>query len=140
MKSIHEFKLGVKNEAAEGSSGIGKVIGKLFEARNVAHHAHLMATGAGSHARHIALQGFYEAIVPLADQLFETYAGQYGLVNFDKNGSAGDEEIVAYMQGLHKMLMDAHDLIDKRDSHLHNILDEIVAEVSSLLYKLRFLK
>ena len=140
MKSIHEFKLGIKNEATEGALGVGKIVGKLFEARNVAHHAHLMAKGTGSYAKHIALQGFYEGIIPLADSLFETYAGQYGLVNFDKNGSAGDEDIVKYMEALSKMLIESHNLIDEKDTHLHNILDEIIGLVHGTLYKLKFLQ
>jgi len=140
MKSIQEFKFGIKNEATEGSLGIGKIVSKLFEARNVAHHAHLMVKGTGSYAKHKALQGFYEGIIPLADSLFETYAGQYGLVNFDKNGSAGDEDIIRYLENLSKMLINSHEIIDKRDSHLHNILDEIVGFVNATLYKLKFLQ
>ena len=47
-----------------------KFIGMLFLARDVTHSVHLNTR---SFAKHMALQGFYEGIIPLADSLAEAY-------------------------------------------------------------------
>lgn len=140
MISINDYKNGVKNEAVVSKPGLGNLFTKLFESRSVAHHAHLMAQGPGSYAQHIALQSYYEGVIPLADGLFEMYAGQYGLVKFNPIGSNPSGDILGYMEDLGKMLIEAHDLFDKKDSHLHNTLDEIISLVQSTVYKLKFLK
>ena len=129
MISLNEFKSG------EGMT-ISGVFSKLFEARNFAHMAHLRTK---SYAQHKALGSFYEGIVDLADSLYETYAGQYGQIKFNAGPSVKEEDTVRYMESLGKMMLDAHKLIDEKDTHLHNILDEIIALVYQTNYKLKFL-
>jgi hypothetical protein len=142
MISINDYKNGIKTEAVapKSNSGLAALFTKLFESRSVTHHAHLMAQGPGSFAQHLALQAYYEGVVPLADGLFEMYAGQYGLVKFNPIGNNHDGDILSYMESLGKMLIEAHDLFDKKDSHLHNTLDEIISLVQSTVYKLKYLK
>ena len=146
MISINDYKNGsgkTKNEArktgAESPSEGGKitaVFGKLFEARDFAHYAHLRTD---SYAQHKALGSFYEGVVDLADQFYETYAGQYGQVKFEY-GSARESDVVQYFESLGKMLSDAHSYLSDKDTHLHNILDEVTGLTYQTLYKLKFLK
>ena len=127
MMTLNEFNSG---------KDFGGLIGKLFEARDYAHYMHLHT---GSYAKHKALGSFYETVVGLADTLYETYVGQYGHVNFSTDGNKDKNEI-EYFENLGSMLKQSHDVFDKKDTHLHNILDEIVGEVYHLLYKLKYLK
>ena len=52
-----------------------QLIARLFVARSFTHEIHLQTY---SHAEHVATQAFYEGIVPLADDLAETYQGATG--------------------------------------------------------------
>jgi hypothetical protein len=54
---------------------IGQFVAVLFLARDLAHKAHLRATGPGSFAKHDALGDFYPAVIDLADSLVEAYQG-----------------------------------------------------------------
>jgi hypothetical protein len=132
MISLKEFK----SSDGSGDNAISALIGKLFEARDFAHQAHLRTK---SYAQHKALGSFYDDVIGLADSLYETYAGQYGQFKFSV-GQAKDEDPVKYMESLGKFLSEAHEAIDKKDTHLHNILDEIVGLVYQTNYKLKFLK
>jgi Family of unknown function (DUF5856) len=118
------------------SNDFGGVIGKLFEARDYAHYVHLHNS---SYAKHKALGSFYGKIIDLADSLYETHTGQYGHVNFSVSMSKEKNEI-EYFEDLAKIMKDSHKIFEDKDTHLHNILDEIVGEIYSLLYKLKYLK
>lgn len=127
------------NEASEGTARktIGSFFGKLFEARDFAHHAHLQTK---SYSQHKALGSFYESIVDLADTFFEVHAGQYGITKFNMSAAPSNTDVIAYFENLAKTVANTHNVVDKKDTHLHNILDEITAEVYHLLYKLKNLK
>ena len=74
-------------EVSEGGDVI-KFISKIFESRQMAHVYHLQVKGdMGSHAKHIALQEYYEGddegeggILDSLDTLIEIYQAQYGLI------------------------------------------------------------
>lgn len=127
------------NEATEpsGKKSISGLISKLFEARDFAHYAHLQTK---SFSQHKALGSFYESIVDLADNFFETHAGQYGISKFSMNSVPTNTDVIGYFENLAKTTTEYHSSIDKKDTHLHNILDEITGEVYHLLYKLKNLK
>ena len=59
-----------------------RIASMFFHSRTQAHIFHTRVTGEGSLAAHIALQAYYEGIVPLIDGLVETYQGQYGLIEY----------------------------------------------------------
>jgi hypothetical protein len=109
---------------------------KLFEARDFAHKAHLATK---SYAQHKALNSFYDNVLDLADKLIEVYQGQFGLTKIEFS-SVKDAEVVGYFEDLAKFVMEGHNAFDKKDTHLHNILDEITALCYSTLYKLKNLK
>jgi hypothetical protein len=73
------------------------------------------------------------------DSLIETYQGQYGLVTVEQSSSK-EKEAVAFIERAAQEFADSHDLFDKKDTHLHNIIDEIVALSYKTAYKLKFLK
>lgn len=123
------------NEYNSGKD-FGSLIGKLFEARDFAHYQHLHTN---SFAKHKALGSFYETITGLADTLYETHTGQYGHTNFTISSSKEKNEI-QYFEDLGLMLRDTKKVFDEKDTHLQNIMDEIVGAVFHLLYKLKYLK
>ena len=126
----------LKESKGDGPNGISDVFAKLFEARNFAHYAHLRTK---SYAQHKALGRFYEDLVGLADQFYETHAGQYGQSKFNAGSPVKEEDPVRYMESFAKMMVDAHDMIEKKDTHLHNILDEIAGLTYQTIYKLKYL-
>ena len=127
MISLNEFK---------NASNISTVFTKLFEARDVAHLVHLRTK---SYAQHKALNSFYDDIVGLADSFYETHAGQYGQTKFEFS-SAKETDIVDYLEDFGRFMTESHNAVDKKDTHLHNIIDEIAALCYQTLYKLKFLK
>lgn len=115
-----------------------KFIGNLFLARDVAHSVHLNTR---SFAKHMALQGFYEGIVPLADNLAEAYQGRHGLIGpISLQSARKTGNIIEFLQDqLDEIEATRYDVVDKKDTALHNIIDEIVGLYLSTLYKLKFL-
>lgn len=116
---------------------IQQFIGLLFASRDYAHKAHL---NTDSFAAHMALNGFYDGIVDLADGLAEAWMGR----NLQKIGEIptinppkGEPEKV--FKRLLEVVQDTRDFCSD-DTVLSNIIDEIEALYSSTIYKLKFLK
>lgn len=117
---------------------MGELIMLLFHARTAAHVLHLQAR---SYATHIALNEFYDAIIPLADSLAEAYQGCYGLIESFPARYTAYTEPLALMDALTKAIEEKRfDAADKKETQLQNIIDEVVALIDSTTYKLRFLK
>jgi hypothetical protein len=115
-----------------------KFMGELFLARDVAHSVHLNTK---SYAKHKALNKFYVGIIDLADSFAEAYQGRKGLIgpislmSARKNGN-----IIEFLQdSLAEIEKMRYNVVDKTDSPLQNIIDEIISLYLSTLYKLRFL-
>ena len=113
-------------------------VGTLFLARDVAHSVHLNTR---SFAKHMALNEFYDAIVDLADKFAEAYQGRHGMIGPITLMSAKKTgNILEFLQDsladIEKM---RYEVCDKTDSPLQNIIDEIVGQYLSTLYKLKFL-
>ena len=115
-----------------------KFIGNLFLARDVAHSVHLNTR---SYAKHVALQGFYEGIIPLADSLAEAYQGRHGLIGpISLQSAKKTNNITEFLQDQIKDIEGMrYEVVDKTDTALQNIIDEIVNLYLSTLYKLKFL-
>ncbi len=121
-----------------------KFFSKLFESRQMAHVFHLQSNSEGSFAEHKALQDYYDGVLDLVDDLIEIHQGQYGIVEgYDiidtsstrkKNALEYFEDLAIYLKS------EKFNAINKDDSHLHNIVDEIVALVYKTIYKLKYLK
>ena len=113
-------------------------VGTLFLARDVAHSVHLNTR---SFAKHSALNEFYDAIVDLADKFAEAYQGRHGMIGPITLMSAKKTgNILEFLQDsladIEKM---RYEVCDKSDSPLQNIIDEIVGQYLSSIYKLKFL-
>jgi len=136
-----------KEEQTEGSDTSCtpiKLFSKLFESREMAHVYHLSVKGdPGSFAAHVALGAYYEGVLELIDELIETYQGQYGIVEdyetIDSSGTKTKEKI-AYFEELAKFIKEGRKCISTEDTHLHNIIDEVVGLVYRTLYKLNYNK
>lgn len=113
-------------------------VGMLFLARDVTHSVHLNTR---SFAKHMALQGFYEGIVDLADKFAEAYQGKYGLIGpISLMSAKKTSNVVEFLQDqMDEIESIRYKVVDKDCTPLHNIIDEIVGLYMSTLYKLRFL-
>jgi len=113
-------------------------IGTLFLARDVTHSVHLNTR---SYAKHVALNEFYDNIVELADKFAEAYQGRHGLIGPITLMSA--KKTTDVIEFLKDSLADIEDMrykvCEKDDTPLQNIIDEIVGQYLSTLYKLKFL-
>jgi hypothetical protein len=113
-------------------------IGTLFLARDVTHSVHLNTR---SYAKHVALNEFYDGIVDLADKFAEAYQGRHGLIGPITLMSA--KKTTDVIEFLKDSLADIEEMrykvCEKDDTPLQNIIDEIVGQYLSTLYKLRFL-
>jgi hypothetical protein len=113
-------------------------IGTLFLARDVTHSVHLNTR---SYAKHVALNEFYDNIVDLADKFAEAYQGRHGLIGPITLMSA--KKTTDVIEFLKDSLADIEEMrykvCEKDDTPLQNIIDEIVGQYLSTLYKLKFL-
>ena len=113
-------------------------VGTLFLARDVAHSVHLNTR---SFSKHSALNEFYDNIVELADKFAEAYQGRHGLIGPISLMSAKKTGNV--IEFLEDSLADVekmrYSVVEKADTPLQNIIDEIVGQYLSTLYKLKFL-
>jgi hypothetical protein len=113
-------------------------VGELFLARDVAHSVHLNTR---SFSKHSALNTFYDEVIDLADKFAEAYQGRHGLIgpislmSAKKNGNIVEflEQSLKDIEGMR------YEVVEKTDTAIQNIIDEIVGLYLSTLYKLKFL-
>jgi hypothetical protein len=119
-------------------SACAEFIGAMFLARDVAHSVHLNTR---SYAKHKALGRFYSGIVDLADNFAEAYQGRHGLIGpIALHSARKTTNIVEFLEDSLKELEDnRYKVVDKNDTALQNVIDEIVVLYLSTLYKLKFL-
>lgn len=104
--------------------------------RTAAHLAHLSVE---SHAQHVALGDFYNALIDLVDQYAEVYMGTEGRIkSFPAATPPAGNLIAALTAYLDKI--EAEQAEDGENRALGNILDEIQALTAQTIYKLRYLK
>lgn len=127
---------------AKSHEAIGQFIAVLFLARDLAHRAHLRTTGPGSFAAHEALGEFYPAVVDLADTLTEAYQGcELVLIDIPLLDNEFPGEIKQSMQAQLKWLKaNRYKAVEREETHLQNIIDEIVALYDRTIFKLHFLE
>lgn len=110
----------------------------LLAVPNKAKLAHLKVSGPGAYAAHNTLGEFYDSFAELADELIEVYQGIYGIQDLNvpsveyKDAVEALEECRSYIQGSRYEVC--------KESHLQNIVDELVALIDRTLYKLENLK
>lgn len=113
-------------------------VGTLFLARDVAHSVHLNTR---SFSKHMALNEFYDNIVDLADKFAEAYQGRHGLIGpITLKSAKKTTNILEFLQdSLAEVEKMRYDVCEKTDTPIQNIIDEIVGQYLSTIYKLRFL-
>lgn len=126
MLSVRDFKQ---------SKNVKGLVEKMFEARQVAHNCHFKTK---SYSEHKSLGNFYEGILEFADKFVETYQGQYGLLSDLNIQVKSVENFAEYLEECVIIFKASRDEI--KDSHLQNIMDEIIALSYQTLYKLKYLK
>ena len=104
----------------------------------MAHSVHLNTR---SFAKHSALNEFYDNIVGLADKFAEAYQGRHGMIGPISLMSAKKTgNILEFLQdSLDDIEKMRYEVCDKADTPLQNIIDEIVGQYLSTIYKLKFL-
>lgn len=123
---------------------VAKFFSKFFESKEMAHVYHLQVRGdEGSYAGHKALEGYYEDVLDMIDDLIEIYQGQYGLVSgYDiiDTSDTKTKDPVDYFEELGEYIKHAKKCISEEDTHLHSLIDDIVCLIYKTLYKLKFNK
>jgi hypothetical protein len=116
-----------------------KLISYLFHSRTQTHIFHLQTQ---SFAEHMALNAYYDAIVPLIDGIVEAYQGKYGIVrgytNFNLIEYNNTQQVIAYLEALCEAVYKTYETIE--DSYIQNLLDGITELIKSTIYKLQNLR
>lgn len=121
---------------------IGEFISTLLNAKTQYHIYHLQVTGVGSYAAHTALNSLYDSVSEFADRLAEMYQGQYGIIKgykcdgFKEDGKFIDftDELINYIHNKR------YTVFSKEDTHIQNVVDDLIGTLFSQLYKLKNLK
>lgn len=123
---------GDMNKGSDGS-GASEFISKLLEAAVIIHKQHLMTTGPGSFAAHEALGDVYDQLETGADNLAESFMGckrvglSFGGVDA-KDFSSETRRIYEYIEA-NRMMMGS-------ESHIQNLVDEVLDNLARNLFKL----
>jgi hypothetical protein len=115
-----------------------QLVGLLFLGRNVAHSVHLNTR---SFSKHVALNTFYDEIIDRADAFAEAYQGRHGLIGpIAIPATKKTANIIEFLQAqLDEIEKGRYEIVDRSDSSLQQLIDNIVELYLSTLYKLRFL-
>jgi DNA-binding ferritin-like protein len=134
-----------RGEEPKGENGdVSKFISKLLESREMAQVYHWTVKGdMGSHAAHLALQTYYEEVIEFIDDIVEIYQGQYGLIEgydvIDTTDSKSKDKL-DYFKETVEYVKGERTCIKSEDTHIHNIIDELIALQYKTIYKLTYNK
>jgi DNA-binding ferritin-like protein len=125
-------------------SDVAKFISKLLESREMAQVYHWTVKGdMGSHAAHLALEAYYDGVIGFIDDIVEIYQGQYGLIEgydiIDTTDSKSKDRL-DYFKETVEFVKSARKCIKSEDTHIHNIIDELIALQYKTIYKLTYNK
>jgi DNA-binding ferritin-like protein len=130
-------------EVSEGGDVV-KFISKLLESREMAQVYHWTVKGdMGSHAAHLALEAYYDGVIGQIDEIVEVYQGQYGLIEGYEQIATDEtrsKDRLEYFKEVVEFVKSERSCIKAEDTHLHNIVDEVVALLYKTIYKLTYNK
>jgi hypothetical protein len=100
---------------------------------------HLQAIGIKNLLAHEVLGDLYSDLNTLIDKFIECYQGKYGVIkNYKILDSSEDSNYVKHLTECVQYLEDyRYDDLDKTDTFLQNILDEIIAAIYRAIFKLK---
>ena len=132
------------NSEESGSNDVSKFISKLLESREMAQVYHWTVKGdMGSHAAHLALEAYYDGVIGFIDDIVEIYQGQYGLIEgydvIDTTDSKSKDRL-DYFKETVEFVKSSRKCIKAEDTHIHNIVDELIALQYKTIYKLTYNK
>lgn len=107
--------------------------GQLFQSRDIMHLTHLATV---NYAEHKALGAYYDGILDLTDQLAETYMGTAGKRLNMKIPASEYMNAKAHLTYLKDYVMKHREVLGKENTHLQNIIDEILGLITQTLYLL----
>lgn len=117
-----------------------QLISTLMQSRTQAHVYHLQTP---SYAAHVALNAYYDGIIPLVDALTESYQGKYGILRGYATTGLMEyescEKIINYFVALDTYIEQSRAKIPQ-DTFIQNQVDTIVELINSTIYKLKHLK
>ena len=119
----------------------GKLFGKLFQLRDLAHLRHLKPTAPGqlgSGWEHKALNDLYEETLDIVDGIIESYQGYKGLVDIEIPSSK-PIDIIPHLEELAKEIAASYNTMFP-ETWMQNQLDSIQELIYTTLYKLKNLK
>ena len=134
-----------RGEEPKGENGdVSKFISKLLESREMAQVYHWTVKGdMGSHAAHLALEAYYDGVIGFIDDIVEIYQGQYGLIEgydvIDTTDSKSKDRL-DYFKETVEFVKEQRTCIKSEDTHIHNIVDELIALQYKTIYKLTYNK
>lgn len=110
-----------------------ELVARCFAARTAAHFAHLTTK---SYAHHMALESFYEDIVPATDQYVECYMGACGRIASFPDIPPLDARPIVMLSKLRDWIVEERGDCGLESPELANLVDNILAVVDRALYKL----
>lgn len=133
-----------QNQEQPTKSDISKFISKLLESREMAQVYHWTVKGdMGSHAAHLALETYYSEVIEFIDDIVEIYQGQYGLIEgyetIDTSDSKSKDKL-DYFKETVEFVKSNRNCVKAEDTHIHNIIDELIALQYKTIYKLTYNK
>lgn len=133
-----------ENSETPGSNDVSKFISKLLESREMAQVYHWTVKGdMGSHAAHLALEAYYDGVIGFIDDIVEIYQGQYGLIEgydiIDTTDSKSKDRLDYFKEAV-EFVKSERTCIKAEDTHIHNIVDELIALQYKTIYKLTYNK
>ncbi len=125
-------------------SDVAKFISKLLESREMSQVYHWTVKGdMGSHAAHLALETYYNEVIEFIDDIVEIYQGQYELIEeydvIDTTDSKSKDKL-DYFKEVVEFTKTERKCIKAEDTHMHNIIDEVIALMYKTIYKLTYNK
>jgi DNA-binding ferritin-like protein len=133
-----------KKEESKETGSVSKFISKLLESREMAQVYHWTVKGdMGSHAAHLALEAYYSGVIEFIDDIVEIYQGQYGLIEgydiIDTTDSKSKDRLDYFKEAV-EFVKSNRSCIKAEDTHIHNIVDELIALQYKTIYKLTYNK
>ena len=115
-----------------------KLVSTLLESRTQAHIFHWQTKGQGSFAMHMALQGYYDGIIPLVDALVESQQGKNGIITGytspEKFVDLSTGNVLNYFKALGIFVEKSHGKF--KETWIQNQIDTISELIYSTIYKL----
>jgi hypothetical protein len=109
------------------------VIGQLFQSRDTIHIAHLQTV---NYAEHKALNKYYDSLLDLTDGLLETYFGTIGKRINIKIPASEYVNPQQHLKQLMEYVKKHRGVFGMENTHIQNIVDEILALIAKTLYLL----